>query len=52
VIRGGLIRDAKKALYNGEAVLSEGDMRFALVSRQGFTTWIDELKDRTARAAG
>ncbi len=50
--RGGLIKDAKKAVYSGETTLSEGEKRFALINSRSFVNWVDELKERTERIAG
>ena len=50
--RGGLIQEAKKAIYNGENLLSTGEVRYAIVNRQRSTVWVEELQKKQERIAG
>ncbi len=50
--RGGLIKEAKKAIYSGDTLLSADELRYALVNRQRYTNWVDKLNERMAKTAG
>ncbi|MDZ4133465.1 MAG: hypothetical protein U1E11_10050, partial [Dethiobacteria bacterium] len=49
--RGGLIKDAKKAVYSGDTVLSTDEMRYAIINKQRYTSWVDELKTEVSKTA-
>jgi hypothetical protein len=48
--RGGLIKEADKAVYSGETVLGKGDIRYALVNRSRSVTWVEKLQDELGKA--
>jgi hypothetical protein len=49
--RGGLIKEAKKAVFSGEKVLGTGEVRFALVNRQQVVSWLEKLQEQTPKVA-
>ncbi len=48
--RGGLIKEADKAVYSGETVLGKGEVRYALVNRSRSVTWIEKLQKELEKA--
>jgi hypothetical protein len=48
--RGGLIKKADKAVYSGEKILGEGDVRYALINRSRSVTWVEKLQDKLEKA--
>jgi hypothetical protein len=49
--RGGLIKEANKAVYSGDNLLSAGETRYAIINKQRFTSWVDELKEQVSQIA-
>lgn len=49
--RGGLIKGAKKAVYSGDTVLSADKTRYAIINKQRYTSWVDELKKEVSKTA-
>ena len=50
--RGGLIKEAKKAVYSGETALSTGELRYALINRSRLITWVEDLDQKVSQQAG
>lgn len=47
--RGGLIKEADKAVYAKDAVLGAGEVRYALIGRSRFVTWVEDLDQESAQ---
>ncbi|MDW7729597.1 MAG: MBG domain-containing protein [Bacillota bacterium] len=50
--RGGLIKEAKKAVYSGETVLGAGEVRFALINRSRLVTWLEDIGKKVSQEVG
>jgi parallel beta-helix repeat protein len=49
--KGGLVSDARKAIYSGEIVLSADEKKYAMINRQRYTSWLNELKKQVSKTA-
>ena len=50
--RGGLIKEADKAVYNREVLLGKGEVRYALINRQHNINWLSKLEQKYSQLAG
>ncbi len=50
--KGGFLKKAGKHIYSGEKVIASGSLRYAVFGTDRFVSWMDDLKQRSARMIG